>query len=283
MSLVIFDLDGVIHLGPVLLPHVEATLARLHRAGWTVCFATNGTTLTRDEYAARLRSFGLAVETAQLVSGGSVTAAYLARRAQPPRDILVVGTDGLRHELRAAGLPVRDRQISALERTAHGWIEKGSTPSWTPPDTVVVGLDPDFDYPILAEAQSAVLAGAEFLAANRDRMFPSRGRVWPGAGPIVAAIELASATDAVCIGKPEPHLFQEAARVTGHEAGRVVVVGDSLDSDVVAAHRAGAVAVLVLTGLTAESDVGSARGEAVPDRVIRGLDELFTLPEFAAI
>jgi ribonucleotide monophosphatase NagD (HAD superfamily) len=62
-----------------------------------------------------------------------------------------------------------------------------------------------------------------------------------------------------------------------------VVVGDSTDYDVVAAHRVGAKAVLILTGLTEESAVEQARGSAVPDRVVRSLDELFGLPEFAGV
>ena len=86
----------------------------------------------------------------------------------------------------------------------------------------------------------------------------------------------------LCIGKPEPFLFEEVLRRAG-ERDRVVVIGDSTDYDVVAAHRVGAAGVLILTGLTEESAVAHARGEAVPDRVVRSLAELFDLPEFAGV
>ena len=151
-----------------------------------------------------------------------------------------------------------------------------------PADTVVVGLDLHVTYAKIAEAQRCVLAGARLVASNRDRAYPVEGRLLPGAGTIVAAIEVATGETAVCIGKPEPFLFEEALRRAG-ERDSAVVIGDSTDYDMVAAHRVGAVGVLILTGLTEESAVEHARGEAVPDRVIRSLSELFALPEFAGV
>ena len=151
-----------------------------------------------------------------------------------------------------------------------------------PADTVVVGLDLHLTYPKIAEAQRAILAGAEFVCSNRDRAYPVEGRLLPGAGTIVAAIEVATGAKALCIGKPEPFLFQEAIRRAGADGrDRVVVVGDSTDYDIVAAHRVGATGVLITTGLTERDTLASASGDAAPDRVIHSLEELFGLPEFA--
>jgi 4-nitrophenyl phosphatase len=147
--------------------------------------------------------------------------------------------------------------------------------------TRLVGLDLHLTYAKIAEAQRAILAGADFVCSNRDRAYPVEGRLLPGAGTIVAAIEVATGVKALCIGKPEPFLFQEAIRRAGKEADRVVVVGDSTDYDIVAAHRVGAVGVLITTGLTKKDALITATGEAVPDRVIHSLAELFHLPEFA--
>jgi len=151
-------------------------------------------------------------------------------------------------------------------------------------DTVVVGLDLHFTYAKLAEAQRWVLAGARLISSNRDRAYPVEGRLLPGAGTIVAAIEIATEQRAVCVGKPEPFLFEEAIRrasaLSAGAADPVVVIGDATEYDMVAAHRVGATGVLILTGLTLESALKSAKGEAAPDHVIRSLDELFTLPEF---
>ena len=155
------------------------------------------------------------------------------------------------------------------------------------PDTVVVGLDLHMTYAKLAEAQRAVLAGARFIASNKDRAYPVEGRLLPGAGTIVAAIEVATGRTALCIGKPEPWLFQETLNRAGSldspggSRDRVVVIGDSTDYDIVAAHRVGAVGVLITTGLTEPGADAHATGEAVPDHVISSLDQLFALPAFA--
>jgi len=98
----------------------------------------------------------------------------------------------------------------------------------------------------------------------------------------VKALEVASGREAICIGKPEPFLFQEAIRRAGNVTGPVVVVGDATEYDIVAAHKVGAVGVLITTGLTDKSAVAGATGDAVPDHVIGSLDELFRLPELAA-
>jgi 4-nitrophenyl phosphatase len=148
---------------------------------------------------------------------------------------------------------------------------------------VVVGLDLHLTYAKLAEAQRAVLAGARLIASNKDRAYPVEGRLLPGAGSIVNAIEVASGRAALCIGKPEPFLFQEAIRRAGDEVGPIVVVGDATEYDIVAAHRVGAVGVLITTGLTDRAAVAGASGDAVPDHVIGSLDELFRLPELSAV
>jgi len=120
------------------------------------------------------------------------------------------------------------------------------------------------------------------VCSNRDRAYPVEGRLLPGAGTIVAAIEIATGAKAVCIGKPEPFLFEEVIRRAAKPHGdRVVVVGDSTDYDMVAAHRVGAAGVLITTGLTEKDALKAASGDAVPDRVVHSLEELFDLGEFA--
>src|SRR5258708_10688357 len=84
-----------------------------------------------------------------------------------------------------------------------------------PPDTVVVGLDLHLTYAKLAEAQRALLAGARFIASNKDRAYPVEGRLLPRAGSILQAIDVATAHPALCIAQPEPFLFQVAIRRAG--------------------------------------------------------------------
>jgi phosphoglycolate/pyridoxal phosphate phosphatase family enzyme len=292
VAVAIFDMDGVLYRGSVLMPYAKETLERLRRAGWQVFFATNNSTATRDEYVQRLSKLGLGGDAEHIVTSAYATAHYLERLDPKPRDVYVVGANGLREEIRAVGIPVRDASsLPGLEppdaASADGVdpaaMRRYLTGVTLPPpaDTVVVGLDLHVTYAKIAEAQRCVLAGARFICSNRDRAYPVEGRLLPGAGTIVAAIEVATDRAALCIGKPEPFLFEEVLRRAGERDA--VVIGDSTDYDVVAAHRVGARGVLILTGLTEQSAVQHARGEAVPDRVIASLGELFALPEFAGV
>jgi 4-nitrophenyl phosphatase len=286
----IFDMDGVLYRGSILMPYAKETLERLRRAGWQVYFATNNSTATRRQYVDRLNALGLGSDIDHIATSAYATAQYLDRLEPRPRDVLVFGANGLRQEIRDVGIPVRDPDaVPGIDPPAEAAAD-GVDPSAMrrylvtlelppPPDTVVVGLDLHLTYAKLAEAQRAVLAGARFVASNKDRAYPVEGRFLPGAGSIVTAIEVATARTAVCIGKPEPYMFEEILRRAGSRDA--VVVGDSTDYDMVAAHRVGARGVLILTGLTEAGGVAHARGDAAPDRVVRSLEELFALPEFA--
>jgi phosphoglycolate/pyridoxal phosphate phosphatase family enzyme len=288
----IFDMDGVLYRGSILMPHARETLERLRAAGWQVFFATNNSTATRAEYVERLGRLGLGGDAEHVVTSAYATAHYLERLDPKPTDVFVVGANGLREEIRATGIPVREASAlpgaeppgaAAADGVDPGAMRRYLTSVTLPPpaDTVVVGLDLHVTYAKIAEAQRCVLAGARLICSNRDRAYPVEGRLLPGAGAIVAAIEVATGRTAVCIGKPEPFLFEEVLRRAGERDA--VVIGDSTDYDMVAAHRVGARGVLILTGLTEERAVEQARGEAVPDRVIRSLQELFGLPEFAGV
>jgi 4-nitrophenyl phosphatase len=292
MPIAIFDMDGVLYRGAQILPYAREALDRLRSAKWEVFFATNNSTATRLDYVRRLQTLGLGGDLDHIVTSGYATAHYLERRVPKPKDVLVIGADGLREEIRAVGIGVRDADAlpgfdpppdAAADGVDPGAMRHYLVSLHLPPacDTVVVGLDLHLTYAKIAEAQRAILAGADFVCSNRDRAYPVEGRLLPGAGTIVAAIEVATGAKALCIGKPEPFLFQEAIRRAGKQDGRVVVVGDSTDYDMVAAHRVGATGVLITTGLTEKDALEKALGDAVPDRVIGSLEELFALPEFA--
>jgi 4-nitrophenyl phosphatase len=294
MPIAIFDMDGVLYRGAEVLPYAREALDRLRRAKWEVFFATNNSTATRLDYVRRLQQLGLGGDLEHIVTSAYATAHYLEHRDPKPKDVLVIGADGLREEIRAVGIGVRDADevpgFTPPPEAAADGVDPGAMRRYLvsldlPPagDTVVVGLDLHLTYAKIAEAQRAILAGADFVCSNRDRAYPVEGRLLPGAGTIVAAIEVATGVKALCIGKPEPFLFQEAIRRAGKEADRVVVIGDSTDYDMVAAHRVGAVGVLITTGLTEKDALDTASGDAVPDRVVHSLAELLDLPEFAGI
>src|SRR5204863_2510076 len=115
---------------------------------------------------------------------------------------------------------------------------------------VLAGLDRQFNYETLTGATRAILAGARFVATNADALLPIEGgNVLPGAGTMIAAIQTATASVPVVVGKPEPGLFEHGLRRLGnlqpHEAA---MIGDRLDTDVVGGHRAGLHTILVMSG-----------------------------------
>ena len=294
MPVAIFDMDGVLYRGNVVMPYAREALTRLRAAGWQVFFATNNSTASRAEYVERLAKLGLGGDREHVITSAYATAHYLERLDPKPTDVFVVGADGLRDEIRAVGIGVRRAgdlpgahppPEAAADGVNPAAMREYLTHLELPPlpDTVVVGLDLHLTYARLAEAQRALQGGARFIASNKDRAYPVEGRLLPGAGSIATALEVASGRESLCIGKPEPFLFQEALRRAGPDPGPVVVVGDAPEYDIVAAHRVGAVGVLITTGLTERSAVAQATGEAVPDHVIGSLDELFRLPELAAV
>jgi phosphoglycolate/pyridoxal phosphate phosphatase family enzyme len=287
-------MDGVLYRGNVVLPHARETVDRLRAAGWQVFFATNNSTASRTDYVARLTRLGLGGDEEHIVTSAFATAHYLERLDPRPADVFVVGADGLRAEIRAVGIAVRPAADLPGAHPPPEAAADGVRPSAMReylvhldlpplPDTVVVGLDLHLTYARLAEAQRAILGGARFIASNKDRAYPVEGRLLPGAGSIVQALEVATERSAVCIGKPEPFLFEEAIRRAGPDAGPVLVVGDAPEYDIVAAHRVGATGVLITTGLTDRAAAAAATGDAVPDHVIGSLDELFRLPGIATI
>jgi 4-nitrophenyl phosphatase len=293
MPVAIFDMDGVLYRGNVVMPHARETLARLRAARWQVFFATNNSTASRAEYVSRLTTLGLGGDEEHVVTSAYATAHYLERLDPKPNDVFVVGANGLRDEISAVGIGVRRAEDQPGAHPPPEAAADGRSPAAMReylthldlpplPDAVVVGLDLHLTYARLAEAQRALLGGARFVASNKDRAYPVEGRLLPGAGSIVKALEVASGRAALCIGKPEPFLFQEVIRRAGG-GGPVIVVGDAPEYDIVAAHKVGAVGVLITTGLTDRAAAGAATGDAVPDHVIGSLDQLFALPQLVDV
>ena len=142
-------------------------------------------------------------------------------------------------------------------------------------DFVVVGIDRKFNYDMIVTAQNAIFRGAKFIAANPDTSFPlENGRVIAGNGALVAAIQAASGVAPIMIGKPETtgmHVILEQAHAAPEDT---IVIGDRLDTDILAGNRIGAKTVLVLTGIATMADVEAADPEAKPQIIVNELPEM---------
>lgn len=278
--LLLVDLDGVVYRGADPVPGVAALLAERAAAGDDVVYVTNNSMHYRADYVTRLSALGAPVTADRVVSAPRATALYIAEREPGIRRVLTVGASGLDRELRDVGLEIVGAAHVA-ERMAKegldGWAAAGH------PDAVVAGLDPQLTYLRIAAAADCIRAGARFIATNRDPIYPTERGLRPGAGSVIAAIEVASGVTPLVIGKPGPLLLDAAARAVGADPRAAVVIGDGLATDIAAAHAIGARSVLMLTGVSSRGQVDALPPELRPTRVVADAAELaVALRELAA-
>jgi phosphoglycolate/pyridoxal phosphate phosphatase family enzyme len=269
--LLLVDLDGVVYRASEPVPGVAAVLAARAAVGDDVVYVTNNSMWYRADYVTRLANMGAPVTPDRVVSSARATALYLHDGQPEVEKVLVVGGAGLVHELRDVGIEVVYSGDAADRWNANGRDAASATGLV---DAVVVGLDLDFSYARLAVAAEAIRAGSRFIATNRDPVYPHERGLMPGAGSIVAAIEAASGRTPLSIGKPGPLLLEVAAHAVGGNVAEAVMIGDSLLTDVPAAHAVGARSVLMMTGITTRAQLAAQPAADRPTEVADDAAEL---------
>jgi HAD superfamily hydrolase (TIGR01450 family) len=235
----LLDLDGCVWVGSTVTPGAPEAIAQLRAAGKSVAFVTNDSRRSPEEYVRKLWSLGVQASLEEVVTAGSAMQHVLAERG-PGTRTFVIGSRAIFRHVADAG-----------QRIVNGTLRQAEA------ELVVVAGHDAFDYGELTVATRAVLGGAEIIAANRDRTFPTDEGLSPGTGAIVAALEFATDRSAYIVGKPDPQLFYTALdRVATN--GRALVVGDRLDADLAGAAAAGLDAAIVLTGVTSEEQARAA-------------------------
>lgn len=229
---VVCDLDGVVYRGLAAVPHAVEALSRLDLP---VLYATNNASRPPADVAAHLRSLGLECDSAAVATSSQAAAWLLSERVPQGSAVLAVGGPGVASALDEVGLvpiaPPDAAGTSGLVAVVQGY------------GAAVTAAD-------LAEAAYAVEAGATWVATNTDATLPTDRGVAPGNGALVGAVERAvgRAPDLVA-GKPAPPLYLMCADRLDIEPGRVLAVGDRLDTDIEGAVAAGMDSLLVLTGV----------------------------------
>ena len=228
---VVCDLDGVVYRGPTAVPHAVEVLGAL---SVPVLYATNNASRSPDDVAAHLRELGLACTPDAVATSAQAGAWLLGDRLPAGSHVLAIGGAGVATALAEAGLtPVRPADAADVAVAA---VLQGYGPAVTASD--------------LAEAAYAVQAGATWVATNTDGTLPTDRGVAPGNGSLVAAVERAVGTPPHLVaGKPAPPLYLLCAQRLDLPAGRLLAVGDRLDTDIEGAVAAGMDSLLVLTGV----------------------------------
>lgn len=229
---VVLDLDGVVYHHDRALDGAADTVAELGRLGVGVAFVTNNATRTPCEVADRLRAMGVPADPPQVLTSASVAAEMI----HVPARCLVIGERGVRAALDERGLDVVEDAASA--------------------DVVVVAWDRRLTWDKLRRATLALAAGARFVATNSDPVYPSPEGPWPGNGATLAALTAATGRQPEVAGKPRAPLLTAAAERLPD--GPLLMVGDSLATDVAGATALGWDCALVLTGVTSPSELDGA-------------------------
>ena len=209
---VALDLDGTLYIGNEAIPHAPELVAALRERGLRLYFLTNNSGKSAFEIAAKLTGMGMPAAAEEVHN--SLEAAVLYSAEAGFTSVYCIGTAAMPAAFAVAGIKVGadGEQV----------------------DAVICGIDPQFSYRKLDVAMNAILAGARFIACNRDSNFPvGAGRYQPGCGPLVAAIETACGKrpDAE-LGKPSPYLLQRLLARDGIAPCEVMVIGDSIESDI---------------------------------------------------
>ncbi len=256
--LIVLDLDGVVYRGNAVIPHAAEAIERLTRAGHEVWYFTNNSAQTRKAYRAKLAGMGIRTTSERIMTSAYATALRLQPKDEPPVTALIVGQGGLVDELEAVGVRLVEATPGARA------------------DFVVVGIDRAFTYAKLKAAQQAILAGAHFIATNRDPVYPLEGgELEPGSGALVSAIETASRAVPEVIGKPNPAALLMILERSGFPPASTVLIGDRADTDIACGKAAGVHTILVLTGTLSRDDADALPPDQRADLTLddlRGLD-----------
>ena len=247
----IFDMDGVLYRGSHPLPGVNDLFNALELRERHYILATNNSMASPQQYVEKLAAMGVTVPVESISTAGTATRDYLLETLAPNAKIFLIG------------MPALEEQI--FEGTTFSRV----TTAEEAPDAVVAGLDLHFTYDKLKTATISIRNGAAFVATNADATLPTETGLVPGAGSIIAAITTASGAQPVVIGKPSPRVLELSVEHLGLTPAQGVMIGDRLDTDILAGHRAGLLTVLVLTGVSTREDLASA--EVMPDLIFTDL------------
>ena len=226
------DMDGVlVHEGHVL-PGASELIAKWQAAETPFLVLTNNSIYTPRDLSARLVAGGLNVPEDRIWTSALATAAFLDKQ-QPKGTAFVIGESGLTQALHDIGYTQTDKN----------------------PDYVVLGETRNFNFENLTKAIRLINGGSRFIATNPDATGPSAEGPLPATGSVAALITKATRMEPYIVGKPNPMMFRSAMRKIGAHSESTGMIGDRMDTDVVAGIEAGLHTVLVLTGIADDAEI----------------------------
>jgi NagD protein len=243
------DMDGVLVHENKALPGAAELLAKWKNEGKPFLVLTNNSIFTARDLSARLRTSGLEVPEESIWTSALATADFL-RQQKPDGSAYVIGEAGILTALHDAGFIMTE----------------------TEPDFVVVGETRNYSFEAITKAIRLIGKGARFIVTNPDATGPSAEGPLPATGAVAALITKATGKEPYVVGKPNPMMFRSALNRIGAHSESTGMIGDRMDTDVVAGIEAGLHTVLVLTGISDRAEI--ERYPFRPDEVLDGVHSL---------
>ncbi|HER2611669.1 TPA: TIGR01457 family HAD-type hydrolase [Streptococcus pyogenes] len=245
----LIDLDGTIYQGENRIPAGERFIKRLQERGIPYLLVTNNTTRTPEMVQSMLANqFHVETSIETIYTATMATVDYM-NDMNRGKTAYVIGETGLKSAIAAAG-----------------YVEELENPAY-----VVVGLDSQVTYEMLAIATLAIQKGALFIGTNPDLNIPTERGLMPGAGALNALLEAATRVKPVFIGKPNAIIMNKSLEVLGIQRSEAVMVGDNYLTDIMAGIQNDIATILVTTGFTRPEEVPTLPIQ--PDHVLSSLDE----------
>ncbi len=245
----ISDMDGVIYHGNQLLPGVKEFVQWLRDENKRFLFLTNSSERSPRELSQKLERLGIEVEEEHFYTSALATAGFLGRQC-PDGSAYVIGEAALTSALYDAGFTMND----------------------VDPDYVVCGETQNYSYQKIVKAVQLVRNGAKLIGTNPDINGPVEGGIVPACAALVAPIEKASECQAYYVGKPNPLMMRHALKKIGCRREDTVIIGDRMDTDILAGVETEIETVLVLTGVTSREDL--FRFPYQPRYILDGVSEI---------
>jgi NagD protein len=226
------DMDGVILRGRTLIPGAAEFVERLRAKDIPFLILTNNSQYTQRDLQVRLSFMGLEVPPEAIFTSALATAQFLDDQ-RPEGRAYVIGESGLTTALHDIGYVLTDQE----------------------PEYVVLGETTAYSFERISRAIRFVSAGARFIATNPDVMGPGEGGIVPATGAVAALISAATGVKPYFVGKPNPLMMRTALRTINAHSENSVMIGDRMDTDIVAGLESGLRTILVLTGVTTREQV----------------------------
>jgi NagD protein len=245
----LLDMDGVIYRGAELIPGAKDFVNYLLDRDIPFLFLTNNSQRTRRDVATKLQRLGIEAEEKHVFTCAMAAARFVAKQ-KPKGTAYVIGEGGLLNALHLNGYSVVDSS----------------------PDYVIVGEGRTLTWESLERAVQLILDGARLVATNMDPNCPTATGTRPGCGAAVAFLETATGRKAMSVGKPSPIMMRAARVELGLRTSETIMVGDTMETDILGGVQMGYRTILVLSGSTSEADL--ANYAYAPDAVVSTVGEL---------